>query len=256
MCDLFAVSTGADRDKRLAVALTVLEVMKKPLFIPSLALLGIGSSVAQDIPYGVEAVTGVRSGYVFRGFKLADFSLDFQLESEIALGKDVFLNVGGSHLAESDGDFSETAAFFDLRRSFEDFSVGGSLSYRHFDHFVFESGVDFGFFADYLFNDEWDARVSLFYDTGAEGFYASGDFNWSKPLNEDSFVAVNGGISFVSDYYGRDGLNDVFGKLSYAYNINESVAVTPFMGFSIPIEESDFADDSEVYGGFSFQVIF
>lgn len=218
--------------------------------------LGIGASQAQDIPYGVEALTGVRSAYLFRGFKLADFSLDFQLETEIALGSDFFVNVGASHLAESDGDFSESAVFADLRKSYEDFSVGGSLTYRNFDHPIFDSGANMGLFADYLFNDEWDGRVSLFYDTGAEGFYFSADLNWSKPFGEDSFVAAMSGLSLVSDYYGRDGLNDFFGKISYTYNINSGVAVTPFVGFSLPLEDDGFADDAEAYAGFSLQVVF
>ena len=65
----------------------------------SLAVLGLyalsspplPADVENDIPLGIEAVAGIRSNYVYRGFDLADTLSDFQLESEIAIAKNLFL---------------------------------------------------------------------------------------------------------------------------------------------------------------------
>ena len=48
------------------------------------------AELESDIPLGLELVTGIRSGYVFRGFDLADTLIDVQLEGEMALGAQSF----------------------------------------------------------------------------------------------------------------------------------------------------------------------
>lgn len=52
------------------------------------------ADVENDIPIGIEAVTGYRSAYVYRGFELAESTLDFQIEAEIAINNNTFINVG------------------------------------------------------------------------------------------------------------------------------------------------------------------
>ena len=40
------------------------------------------ADVSKEIQLGVEAVAGYRSGYVYRGFELAESTIDFQVETE------------------------------------------------------------------------------------------------------------------------------------------------------------------------------
>jgi hypothetical protein len=67
-------------------------------------------------------------------------------------------------------------------------------------------------------------------------------------------VTVSAGLSYVSDYLDRDGINDFHTKLTYTYAISDQVAFTPFIGSSNQIEDQD-ADDI-FYGGLWFEVIF
>ena len=50
-----------------------------------LALTPAHAEVENDIKLGIEAVTGIRTGYIHRGYDLADASLEFQLQAEFAL---------------------------------------------------------------------------------------------------------------------------------------------------------------------------
>jgi len=136
--------------------------MKTPL---SLALILLGSAstlpaeVDQEIQLGVEAVTGFRTGYVYRGFELAESTLDFQVEAEIALTNQVFLNVGAWYATETgQGNFDESAFFTHLRfEKDKHLTLGLSATYRSFSHrstplsVAFEDGVDLGAFATWNF---------------------------------------------------------------------------------------------------------
>lgn len=234
--------------------------MKFALPLACLALISLQptySAEKSENPIGIEAVTGIRSAYIYRGFKLADATLDFQVEGEVVLDDNTFLNIGAWYLAESDGDFAENGLFLDLRRAIgEKLILGGSLLYRHFDEAVFDSGIDTGLSLSYSINDQWDWKTTASYDFGADGLYASSDLHWSHVINDDSFISVLGGLSAVNDYYGRDGLNDFYYRISYTYAISDRVGITPFVGGSVVIADDGYLAEDEAYAGFWFEVNF
>ena len=238
------------------------------LFLPLTLLVcsipvQLSADVENEIPFGIEAVTGIRSEYVYRGFTLAEDSvLDFQLESEISINDDTYLNVGAWYATESgDGDFDESAFF--ARLSFqktEKLTLGISATYRDFGNSVFESGVDLGVFASYQLCEDFSINGGAYYDFGAEAWYANVETNWSKTINDKSYVSLKTGVSYVNDYFGRDGINDLYARLSYTYHISETVSVTPFVGTSILIDDDSnvagVINDDSTFGGLWFVVRF
>ncbi|NIP93606.1 MAG: hypothetical protein GWO24_09165, partial [Akkermansiaceae bacterium] len=82
---------------------------------PSHLLKDDATDSGTEIPLGIEAVTGIRSGYVHRGFDLAGTLLDFQLEGEVTLKDNLHFNFGGWFATEVSDDFTEGAGFLDLR---------------------------------------------------------------------------------------------------------------------------------------------
>lgn len=213
------------------------------------------AEIENDIPLGIEAVTGFRTGYVYRGFELAKTSLDFQIEAEIALSNFDTISVGSWYLGEGDGNFSETGAFVDYRHELDVKTVvGSSLTYRHFGSSILESGLDFGFFVTYQASDDWDGKAGTYYDFGNEAFYTALDIRWSKSISDSTFIALENGISYVNDYLARDGFNDLFGRFSLTYAVSDSVAFTPFVGWSIQLVDNTVSDF--IQGGLLFEVIF
>ena len=113
------------------------------------------ADVSKEIQLGAEAVAGYRSGYVYRGFELAESTVDFQVETEIALSNRTSLNLGSWYATENGkGDFDESAFFSHLRfKQSDQLTIGLSASYRHFGNSssplssVFKDGVDVGTFA-------------------------------------------------------------------------------------------------------------
>ncbi|WP_411847181.1 hypothetical protein AAFN60_07050 [Roseibacillus persicicus] len=220
------------------------------LFLVPLPLL---AEVEDDLTLGIETVTGLRSAYNYRGFQLADATLETQIETEITLGEGYALGLVAWHVAESSDDFAETAFGVSLRRDFEEVSLTASLDYHLFSESLFEDGVDLGLKAQWLLDENWDLAAKAHYDFGAEGTYFALEGGWSHPLSEDLFIAAESGISAVGDYYERSGMNDFYGRLSLTYNVNSFLSLTPFAGYSIGL--SDGADD-EAYAGIWLAVSF
>ena len=213
------------------------------------------AEVESEIPFGIEAVTGVRSDYVHRGFQLADSSLDFQLETELVLSKDTSLHLGLSHLAESSGDFSETSGYLELSHSLGDrLLVGASTTFRDRNESLLEGGFDFGFFASLDLPKDWRWRNRLHFDLGVDGIWFSSGLEWSTVLSKDAFLKIEGGLSAVSGYLERDGLNDFHTRISLTYALSDQISFSPFIGSSLQIDDPTASDI--FYGGLWFEVIF
>lgn len=209
------------------------------------------AEVESEIPLGIEAVTGLRSAYVRNGIDAADAVLDFQLETEIALTNETFLTLGAWHVAESSGDFNETAISAQLTHEWDSLSLTGELSYHSFDSLILESGIDLSLELLYSINRDVSLSGRIGYDEGAESIYGQLQFDYSRPLGEDAYWAFRSGITLADDYYGLSGLTEIYSRLSLTYNINSQLSVTPFVGIS---EAPD--ADTTAYAGFWFAVSF
>lgn len=231
--------------------------MRRPLtFALFLSASLCSAEIESDLPIGLEAVTGIRSGYVFRGFDMANALMDFQLEGEITLNECTYLNVGGWFASESGGPFEELAGFLDLRTEANDLvTLGTVLTYHDYNGTLFDSGADLGVYISLFPANDWDFTVGAYHDFGANAWYANTEAGWSKRLGEDSYLALTGGISWVDNYYGRSGMNDFHGRASFTYNINRSVAVTPFLGWSLEIDDTN-GDGDELFGGLWLELVF
>ncbi len=177
----------------------------------------LSADSVDDIQISAEAVTGFRSSYVYRGFELAESTLDFQLEAEIALNDATFLNLGAWYATETgSGDFDEAAFFAHLRfQKTDQLTLGLSATYRAFSHSTPPS----------------------------------------KAVTQKAIFSLKTGVSYVDSYYGRDGFNDAYGRASLTYLISETVSVTPFVGGSILLDDNDAGDD-KAFAGIWFEVRF
>ncbi|MEO1835236.1 MAG: hypothetical protein ABGZ49_07050 [Akkermansiaceae bacterium] len=212
------------------------------------------AELESEFPLGLEAVTGVRSAYSYRGFDLAGSLLDFQFEGELVLQDNLSLNAGGWFGTEISDDFTEGTAFLDLRYDLHECStVGTSATYHAYGSSLFENGLDVGAFVTWYAGEEWDLTAGVYRDFGADAWYANIEGGWSSRLSDEAYFGLSGGVSAVEHYYGRSGLNDFYGRASVTYNVNSQISLTPFLGWSIELEE---ADGDEFFGGLWFEVSF
>ena len=225
--------------------------------LPRFALLALTGSAAaeveQEIPFGIEAVTGYRSEYIQRGFKLGDNILDFQAQAEVAWGEQLVSSFGAWYATGSDS-FSETAAFANLRWESDLWSIGFETAWMGLKNSPYQDGFDFSPFVEWHLSDDWDLAGGLAWNTGADGLYAFGEARWSQSVGRSGLVHAEAGISGVSDYYGRSGINDAYGRISYTYIFNRSVSLSPFMGSSVPLQSD--AETTRLFGGIWFEVNF
>jgi len=207
----------------------------------------------REIKLGIEAVTGYRSEYVFRGIKLADNALDFQLQAEIALSNHWILNLGGWYAASGD-KFTETAEFAELRYETKEFATGITVTGRQPKHSPLASGADTAPFFTWHATRDINLTVGAAYDTGAKGWYEYLEAEWTRPVNDSSYFSIQTGASMVQSYYNRSGGNDVYARLEYTYNISRSVSFTPFVGTSVSLSSQSGSD--HFFGGAWFEVNF
>jgi len=204
--------------------------------------------------YGIEALTSWRSEYVYRGFSLASSSMEFQLAAQIALSDDYTLDTGVYYGTETGrGDFSELTAFANVSRSAGDFTYSAQLAYHEYGKSFFQSGLDLGLNIRYQINDSFDVSGTMSYDTGADGFYFESKLSYYEEVDSDSYVVWDAGIAGVAEYYDRDGLHHAFSKLSYTYNINDSISVSPYVSAVLGIHEET---KNHLLGGVYFAVSF
>jgi len=227
------------------------------LALPLSMSMSASAEVENEIQWGVEAVTGYRSNYVYRGFELSESTIDFQLEAEVALTDTLSLNIGGWYATETgNGNFDESAGFLKLHhQTTEHLTLGASATYRNFNQSFFQEGVDLGVFGTWHFCRDFGITLGGYYDTGADGWYGNLESNWTRPLSEKTFFSLKTGVSAVDNYYGRDGFNDAYGRISLTYNISDTVSITPFVGGSALLDSDDIGDDT-AFGGIWFEVRF
>lgn len=209
---------------------------------------------SDDLIYGIEVLTGYRSEYVDRGFKLANDLLEVQLGAEVALANDWWIDFGGWYGTETgSGDFDQATAFFGIHHEGESWRTGLDVAYHSYSDLIFRDGVQAGPYFDWFFGEDWRVGAAVEYDSGADGWYGKVEGEWSQPTGENSFITVLGGISANSDFYGQSGWNDAFARLTWTYQINRHVALTPFLGSSIPL---DSGRSERFFGGLWFEVNF
>ena len=207
-----------------------------------------------DLLYGIEVLTGYRSEYVDRGFKLANDLIEVQIGTEIALSNDWWIDFGAWYGTETgSGSFDQASAFFGVHYDHDRWRTGLDLTYSSYSDLIFRDGIRIGPYFDWFFGADWRVGAAVEYDDGAKGWYGKLEAEWSQPTGDNSFVTVLGGLSATSDFYRESGWNDAFGRLSWTYQINRHVAVTPFAGTSIGL---DSGRSDRFFGGLWFEVNF
>ncbi len=217
---------------------------------------GISLSPGQedDIPLGIEAVTGFRSDYVYRGFHLAQTTMDFQLETEVVINDVLSLGAGGWVATQLDDGFNERTGFIELYANLlEGVGVGASGAYHSYDHDIFKSGFDLTAFLLWHPANNWSITAEVSRNLASEGWHGELSGQWSHRVSDDAYFGMAMGVSITEDYYGHSGLNDFNGRISLTYNINSMLSVTPFAGWS---HELTARDGDELYGGLWFEISF
>ena len=186
---------------------------------------------------------------------------DFQLEGEIALADDKFLGYGAWFATGAGSeDFSETGVKLTYTQDINSWQYYASLIYKEQNNSLFDSGLEGLASLRYYFAESEQSSHSisaiLSYDNGAEGFYGAIEYNNYIALNKDSYISLKTGISAASDYYERDGLNDLYARLSYTYNLTKQVSLTPYIGTSIQLDGDNEENSNFLFGGLWFEVSF
>lgn len=207
-----------------------------------------------DIKLGLEGVTTWRSEYVYRGLKLADQTLEFQLSGEAVINEYDSVAFGAFYgTATGSQGFEELSGYLEFSRRIGDWMFTGGINAKNYLHTALNSGVEFNLSANYVLNEQFDFTGLLSYDTGAEGVYAEFKTSFYQEISDSAFLIVDSGISAVGDYYEESGFNHFFTRLSFTYNLTDAVSISPFAELSIGLNDNI---GDHTLSGFYFAVAF
>ena len=213
------------------------------------------AEVEEEIPLGVEVVTGLRSDYVYRGFQLGGTTLDAQLETEIVITDGFVLNLGGWLASELSDDFWEGGGYVEVHREFEKISLGGGFTHASRDKTVIGDTTEASLHLNYFPTNWLDFRFLGSRDFESDGWYSSFESGLSHRLGEETFFLLTSGLSWSDGFNDRDGWNDFFGRLSLTYAVSDTVSITPFAGWSLLLRDHE-GDDDSLFAGVWFEVFF
>ncbi|MDB9741332.1 hypothetical protein OAB00_00615 [Akkermansiaceae bacterium] len=239
--------------------------MKHTLLLASALLLmanptqKVNAQEKDQIPLGLEAVTGYRTNYYQRSIELADSVLDFQIEGEVSLSNSLSLGYGAWYLTETgNGDFTEVGSRLSLTKDWTNIQLKGITEYRNVDHANVDSGVYLATSASYYLTPSTNFSNSISlevgYDTAAEGTFSELEFANFYELTEDSYLLTQISINQTTDFYEAGSDFNLAGKVSYTYNLSKQVSVTPFIEAQTSIDNSPNKDffSSGIYFEVSF----
>jgi hypothetical protein len=236
---------------KLIVASTLLSIS---ILTSSAAEPTIDKAADEEIKFGLEGLTTWRSEYLYRGFKLAGKSMEFQIAGQVALSNTETIDVGLYYdTATGDGDFTEAGTYIDFSKNIGDLTYSAKLAGRDYSNSPFKSGADIGGSVNWKINDAIDLTSTLAYDTGAKGAYAEIKASAYKELSTSSYLMFKTGVGATADYYDRSGLHHLFAQLEYTYNISDNVSVSPFIGTSLGIHDDAV---NSLFSGIYFAVSF
>ncbi len=204
-----------------------------------IAALGTLGSSAEDVPYGVEFLGGIRSGYHQRGMRLSNDLIDLQLQSRLTLEDAVSVNMAIWRAAEASGDFNEFGALASISREYGEYSVAFELAYHSYDSEKVESGLEASALVDYSLTDHTSVYGSVSSNTAVQNLYAQVGWSGSHKVSKDSYIQVKSELHMAQNYFGREGLYDLTSRLNYTYNISEMMSLTPFLSSSIPLDDKE-----------------
>lgn len=221
----------------------------RPLLCFTAALhLNAVADVENDLPLGIEALTGYGTSSVYRGLELADAALDFQLSTEIALDNTYLIGLSGWHVAESSGEFSETSGELSLIHRSASLSLAGGVTVRDFDSAIVDSGAEIFLEADYSHSADLSYTLRFAYDDAVQSALLAGSVNYSRVINESAYWGIKVGAVAADDFYGASGLVNLDARLSLTYLINSQLSITPFLAHSEGFGFES-GDDSTTFGG-------
>jgi len=193
---------------------------------------------AQDIPYGIEFVTGIRTGYLHRGVELAQDLTDVQLQANVTLSQTQSVDISLWHGAEISGDFAEFGALLAGTQEFVDFSLTVELSYTHYEQSPLDSGVELAVGVDVPLGQHVSSFAQLSYHQAEASIFGQLGAIATHRLSDDSYLTLLGEVNFASDYLRRSGLYDLSTRLSYTHNVNSSLSITPYAALALALDEA------------------
>ena len=199
--------------------------------------------LAQDIPYGVEFVAGIRHGYHQRGLNLADDLIDLQFQANVTLTKTQSVDIAIWQGAEISGDFREFGFLAGATQDFKNFSLSLELAYASYDSDIVDSGAEISVGIDYPIIDNLSLFAQVGFNEPAESIFAQLGAYATAKVTEDSFFSIKSELNLADSYYARSGIYDLTTRTSYTYNINSMLSMTPFTSLSLAFdgEGSDFS---------------
>ncbi len=195
-----------------------------------------------EIYMGIEALTGFRSDYVFRGEYVAESSIEFQLSGGVAL--DDYWYVQGEFFCLNECEhspFRQIQLLGELNYYLNtESTLGCYVAGQEFDRTILKSGIEQGVIWRWNPSLNWGIKAKIFYESGQDGTYAEMRATY-MPLIAENVAWVNcAQVGCAINYADTDGIKELMLRTGLSWAVNESWKIEPYVAWYYGVGRDDF----------------
>lgn len=198
---------------------------------------------------GVEALSGFRSDYVYRGEYVAESSIEFQISGGVALDDYWYMQGEFFYLNECESSpFRQTQLLGELNYYLNtESTLGYYVAGQDYDKSLLESGIEQGVVWRWNPSLNWGMMAKMLYDSGQEGAYAEMRATY-MPLIAENLAWVNcAQVGCAINYADIDGIKELMLRTGLSWAVDESWKVEPYVAWYYGRGRDDF---SQICAGF------
>ena len=199
------------------------------------------------------ATIGYDSRYVLYGYRLSRHLYHADLYLSSALDAQTTVWGGGWYGYLTDGTYHEIDLYTGVDRTLTD-TLSGGVAYSLFNYLEvpFETSDQSHEFAMHLSYASGPVflQVRDQYDTEANGHILRAIGEFYQTLNGQLSLTLSAEYGYALRYYIDNNLpNHALFTLKAPYAINETLTLTPFIAYTLPLAAIDDFEEEELYGG-------
>ncbi len=205
---------------------------------PSLSDLTAGESYR----LGIEALTGYRSHYIYRGERMGENTAEVQLATGIAVSNDWLANAEVFYARNWEhNNFWQTSLRGELLYYLTDECTAGALlGCQWFEGAAFRNGLEMGGAVHWNPSLDWALSGAVSYDTGQTGMMAECAVCWQPLICERVAMVNKVSAGFAYEYLGHNGLKELMFRTGLRWAVTENLRLEPFVGYYCGFGKEEF----------------
>jgi hypothetical protein len=211
-----------------------------------------------EAPFTFNVTGNYDSSYFCRGMDIGDNLFAVTATADLKLSDSLTWTASFRYMDVTDADFTELNGYTGLFYTTGDLTIGPSFRWYQFRPGGGEmNAYDLGLQALYKAGPA-DITAGYYYETESEGSYLELGVSSTFKITEQVSLVPSAEVSYTDGWVNPalSGMNAFNLRLAAPVRVSKNVSVVPYIGFQIPLEALEEAQNDKLFGGVSLSVSF